>query len=226
MRGLLARVLGRRKPRPELDVRAAYGLWADSYPPHAHTPLMEMEERALLPLLPVCSGQSVLDLGCGSGRYLRLLRPQRPRLLVGLDVSSAMLARARGLVARVALGDARALPFADRSFDLVVSGLMVGHVRDLLGLLREVARVMRPAGVVVYSDLHPDGALTGWARTFRARDGSEYAAPHHVHSRADHERSCEASGLRVEKVLEPEVDFPHPWQGRPAALLVRARRSG
>jgi SAM-dependent methyltransferase len=136
-----------------------------------------------------------------------------------------MLARSRGSLAPVALGDGRALPFADGSFDLVVSGLMVGHVRDLLGLLREVARVMRPGGVVVYSDLHPDGALRGWARTFRARDGSEYAAPHHVHSRADHERECQTSGLLIETILEPAVDFSYPWRGRPAALLVRARRS-
>jgi malonyl-CoA O-methyltransferase len=224
-RGFLARVFGRRQPAVELDVRAAYALWADSYPPHAHTPLMDLEERAMISLLPACAGQRVLDLGCGSGRYLGLLEPGQPRLLVGLDVSSAMLARSRASLAPVALGDGRDLPFARRTFDLVVAGLVVGHVKDLAGLLLEVARVTRPEGLVVYSDLHPEGARAGWTRTFRTADGSEHAAPHHIHSRVDHERHCQAAGLLVEAILEPEVDFPHPWQGRPAALVVRARRS-
>jgi malonyl-CoA O-methyltransferase len=223
--GFLARVFKARKPPLERDVRAAYALWAESYPPHAHTPLMKLEEEAMLGLLPDCSGLRVLDLGSGSGRYLRLLRPRGPRLAVGLDLSFAMLARATGGQAPVAQGDGLALPFADRSFDLVASGLMVGHVADLRHLLREAARVTRPGGVVVYSDLHPEGARAGWVRTFRTPDGTEYAAPHHVHTRADHERACQAAELEVEAVVEPLVDFAHPWQGRPAAIVVRARRS-
>jgi ubiquinone/menaquinone biosynthesis C-methylase UbiE len=187
---------------------------------------MDLEERAMLRLLPPHAGKSVLDLGCGSGRYSDLLQPGKPRLVVGLDVSSAMLLRSRRSRASLVLGDGRTLPFPSRSFDLVVAGLVVGHVPELTSLLREVARVTRPKGEVVYSDLHPDGALAGWTRTFRAPDGSEHAAPHHVHSLADHERECRAAGFNVEAMIEPEVDFPHPWQGRPAALVVRARRSG
>lgn len=207
-------------------MRTAYALWADTYPPHAHTPLMVLEERAMLRLLPPLSGASVLDLGCGSGRYLRTLQAAGPRRLIGLDLSFGMLARWRGSLAPVVQGGARALPFAKESFDVVVSGLMVGHEPDLPGLLRELARVTRPGGVVLYSDLHPEGARAGWARTFRAKGGAEYAVPHHVHTRADHERECAAAGLRVEEVQEPVVDFPHPWRGRPAVLVVRARRSG
>jgi len=207
-------------------VRAAYALWAETYPPAAHTPLMDLEEGAMVRLIPPCGERRVLDLGCGSGRYLRLLRPQRPRVAIGVDFSPEMLARARGLCAPLVRGELRALPFAERSFDLVVSGLVVGHVPELAGFLREVSRVMRQGGTVVYSDLHPEGARAGWARTFRAADGSVYAVPHHVHSRSDHERACEAAELEIETIVEPEVSVPHPWRGRPAALVVRAHRSG
>ena len=222
----LARILRRRQPRPELDVQAAYALWAETYPPCAHTPLMELEERAMLQLLPTCAHQRVLDLGCGSGRYLRTLRAQGSRVAVGLDISPEMLARARSVGGgRLVRGDMSALPFADVSFDLVVSGLAVGHLPELVGFLREVARVTRRGGALVYSDLHPDGARAGWARTFRTADGSEYAVPHHVHSRSDHERASVAAGLEIDKIVEPEVAPPHAWKGRPAALIVRARRT-
>ena len=57
---------------PTLAPAAAYALWAASYPPHAHNPLMLAEERAMLALLPGdLRGRALLDAGCGSGRYLR-----------------------------------------------------------------------------------------------------------------------------------------------------------
>lgn len=227
--GLLGRVLGRlgwaRSERPGmLDVRSAYALWAPSYPPRAHTPLMQIEEAVVLELLPPSAGRRVLDLGCGSGRYLRLLRPQRPQLSVGLDLSSEMLARARPVGDRLVQGDVALLPFADRCFDLAVAGLVLGHVPALAPVLREIARVTRPEGVVVYSDLHPAGQQLGWVRSFRAADGREYIVPHHPRECREHEQACRDAGLDVEAIRQPLVEFPHPWQGLPAALIIRARR--
>jgi ubiquinone/menaquinone biosynthesis C-methylase UbiE len=224
MPAFVTRMLRRKSPPRELDVRSGYALWAATYPPRAHTPLMEMEEGAVLGLLPPCAGQRVLDLACGSGRYLRLLMPQRPRIAVGLDASKEMLGRAQETGARLIRGGMLTLPFADRSFDVIVSGLAVGHAPDLQGFLREVARVARRGGLVVYSDLHPDGARAGWVRTFQTKDGSDYVIPHYVHSKSDHESACDSVGLEIESMIEPEVDPPHAWQGRPAALIVRARR--
>ena len=52
-----------------LEPEAAYALWAESYPAHAHNPVMQAEERAMLAMLPAdLHGQAVLDAGCGSGR--------------------------------------------------------------------------------------------------------------------------------------------------------------
>jgi hypothetical protein len=53
-----------------LDPQSAYGLWAKSYPPRPHNPLMEMEHATVLAMLPDVRSQMVLDAGCG-GRYLR-----------------------------------------------------------------------------------------------------------------------------------------------------------
>lgn len=56
---------------PVLEPAAAYALWAQAYPPHAHNPVMLAEERAMLDLMPASlQGQHVLDAGCGSGRYM------------------------------------------------------------------------------------------------------------------------------------------------------------
>jgi malonyl-CoA O-methyltransferase len=74
----------------------AYALWADDYPPYAHNPLMQAEERAMSKLLPQdLRSLRVLDAGCGSGRYLIHARRRGARQIVGVDLSAEMLARAR-----------------------------------------------------------------------------------------------------------------------------------
>jgi malonyl-CoA O-methyltransferase len=69
----LLRLLYRRPP-PILPSIAAYALWADHYPPHAHNVLMQTEQIAMLDMLPDVSGRVVLDLACGTGRYSLLAR--------------------------------------------------------------------------------------------------------------------------------------------------------
>jgi malonyl-CoA O-methyltransferase len=185
---------------------------------------MEIEHRAVLDLLPPVAGRRVLDLACGSGRYLRVLAELGASKAIGCDASPEMLRRTRDSGRPVVQGDLRRLPFVDAAFDVVVCGLAVGDVADLPTVVAEMARVLAPAGVAVWSDLHPAGAASGWKRTFRARDGRLYAVRHHVHRVDDHVAACGAAGLVVDRMVEPVVDFDHPLRGSPAALVVRATK--
>lgn len=95
----------------------------------------------------------VLDMGCGTGRFTIPLA-ERVKSVSGLDLSPMMLATARkkladrGLEADLREGDMAALPFADASFDVVVSMLALMHIprEDRQQVFREVARVLRPGG--------------------------------------------------------------------------------
>src|SRR3546814_20824693 len=78
-----------------LEPGTAYSLWAPSYPPRAHNPVMQAEERAMLALMPATlHGKTVLDAGCGSGRYLLHALSGGAARGGGVDLSSPMLARA------------------------------------------------------------------------------------------------------------------------------------
>jgi ubiquinone/menaquinone biosynthesis C-methylase UbiE len=99
------------------------------------------------------SGQA-MDLGCGPGYLAVKLAQEAPGLHVtGLDLSDEMLAEAErharrsGVQARVAFrnGDVAQIPFPDGSLDLVVSTLSLHHWSDPVGVLDEIARVLRPA---------------------------------------------------------------------------------
>lgn len=86
---------------------------------------------------------SVLDLGCHCGELTAAL-PATPKMLVQTDLSAAMLARAGGLAVRA---DEEFLPFAEGSFDLVLSCLSLHWVNDLPGTLIQINRCLKPDGL-------------------------------------------------------------------------------
>jgi malonyl-CoA O-methyltransferase len=195
-----------------------YAEWAPRYPPYAHNALMEVEQMAVLSLLPPVWGRRVLDVGCGTGRYIHLAGALGAEV-TGIDLSPAMLAHARRGGAAVARGDMTALPVRSASCDVVLCGLSIMDVESLAAVVTEFARALRPRGVVVYSSLHPSGRDLGWQRTFAA-SGQVHTLVAHWHTRADHEHACGHAGLSIEKVDEPAL----PSGGPPVALVVRARR--
>jgi ubiquinone/menaquinone biosynthesis C-methylase UbiE len=104
--------------------------------------------------------ESVLDVGCGNGRYLAELRSRGHRGFVcGADLSEGMLRTARPNAgdAPLLVSDAQALPFASDSFDVLLSMHMLYHVPDRAQALTEMRRVVRPGGVTLVltnSSLH------------------------------------------------------------------------
>jgi SAM-dependent methyltransferase len=96
-------------------------------------------------------GADWLDVGCGTGALTEaILRAARPRRVVGIDPTEPFIAQARSRArgAAVAEAEARWLPFADGTFDAVVSGLVLNFVPEPARAAAEMARVARPGGRV------------------------------------------------------------------------------
>jgi demethylmenaquinone methyltransferase / 2-methoxy-6-polyprenyl-1,4-benzoquinol methylase len=107
--------------------------------------------RFLVSRLDVGPRQTVLDVATGTGAVARELRAQKGCTVVGLDQSPEMLAEARRRVpADVTLMEGRAekLPFPDAAFDGLTFTYLLRYVDDPAATLRELARVVRPGGVI------------------------------------------------------------------------------
>ncbi len=135
-----------------------------------------MDERHTFALLDPRAGEQVLDLGCGTGRYLTKLRVAGTAHSVGVDFSLGMLRAARRRVSVGHLVGAdlqRALPFAGRTFDAMLCALVGEHLEQLHTTLRESFRALRPGGRLVFTVYHPDLAAAGKEANF-TRGGIEY----------------------------------------------------
>jgi SAM-dependent methyltransferase len=98
----------------------------------------------------IASGQPVLEVGCGSGVFLRAAADHAARV-DGIDASESLLqlARARVPQADLSLGDMQFLPYENDSFDLVAGFNSFLFAADMVAALREAARVARPGAPVV-----------------------------------------------------------------------------
>jgi len=115
-----------------------------------------LREEAVAAVAP--EGWTVVDAGCGDG-YLTELLADRFARVIAVDHAPERLAaareRLRGRPVDFRLGEVDALPVPAASVDAVFLGLVLHHVPEILGALREARRVLRPGGRVVILDLAP-----------------------------------------------------------------------
>ena len=161
------------------------------------------EEAAFLVRLVAPQGtERALDLACGPGTFARALAP-RVRFLLALDLTPALLAEARGAVARAQLANvaflcsnALALPLPDASLDLAICGYSVHHFADPVQALAELVRVTQRGGRIGLMDLvapeEPERA-TANNHIERTRDASHVTTLRPSDFRA----MAESAGLRV-----------------------------
>ncbi len=146
---------------------------------HRLTPLFDMVaavlvrdrliKRRVLASAAIASREQVLDIGCGTGTLaVAAARTASGVSVTGLDADPPILARARKRAARAGVeiafdqGVSTALPYADSSFDLVLSTLFFHHLPDAAKrqTANELLRVLRPGGRFVVGDLgRPQGPL-------------------------------------------------------------------
>lgn len=115
-------------------------------------------ERAVTSFVGTEPGAVVVEVGCGTGRWLRLLRAKGIRA-TGMDASSGMLSRAQSPVVQAVAGQ---LPYASRSIDRVFCVNAFHHFPDKRAFLGEARRVLRPGGRLMVVGLDPHAGIDRW----------------------------------------------------------------
>src|SRR5262249_11339727 len=142
----------------------AYALWAENYDRNPN-PLLALEERIIAPLLPSLEHKVILDVACGTGRWLGQLLRRGATAGVGIDSSREMLEQARrknSIQGNLIRADCTALPICAASIDFAVCSFAISYVSDLPRFGRELYRTMRRPASLLLTDFHPSAHLRGW----------------------------------------------------------------
>jgi methionine biosynthesis protein MetW len=172
--------------------------------------LAEIRFRSIRELLPG-SFDSVLDIGCGEGTTLHLLREISGISGIGTDISMKTVYRASKRGFETILHSAETpFPFASRSFDLVICSEVLEHLRFPHKCLLEIRRILSEEGVVIFS-IPNLGFLRNRLRLFIGRnpiDSFEYHLSEHLHhwTKAGFRTMLEDFGLKIDGVLGLRID--------------------
>ncbi|SHF89273.1 class I SAM-dependent methyltransferase [Streptoalloteichus hindustanus] len=185
-----------------------YALWSATYDAPGNA-AFAIDSPVISEIVDALPAGVAVDAACGTGRISAVLAERGHRVL-GVDSSPDMLAVARERVpdGEFSVGDLRRLPVADAGADLVVCALALTHVPDLGPVLAEFARVLRPGGHLVLSDVHPEGVLRGSIPTLRGPDGKPGRLVSHRHLVGDYLRAALPVGLRLRRCEEPRRPSP------------------
>ena len=178
------------------------------------------------PMLRICGdvqGLRVLDVGCGEGRFCRMLSG-RGACTIGIDPTPPLvsIARARDLSGLYLLASGERLPVQVGSFDLVVSYLTLLDIPDYRAAIREMARVLKPGGRLVVANMNgfASTSATGWHKDAQG-EKDYYAVDHYMRERAEwvawggirivnwhrplsaYMAAFLSEGLKLEEYLEP-----------------------
>lgn len=184
---------------------------------------MEIEQAAMLQVMPVLSQRRVLDLACGTGRYSQIAYQHGAAQVISMDNSAAMLRAGSALMLPVESTMSN-LPVAAATFDVIICALATGHLppAHMRQAIAEMARVLVPGGEAVISDFHPRLYRSGGRRTFTAPDGKVFAVEHYPHTIEDYTNAITAAGMNITALLEPTAE--RDGKTMPAVLVIRCRR--
>jgi ubiquinone/menaquinone biosynthesis C-methylase UbiE len=130
-------------------------------------------DAVMLKLTGDLNGKTVLDVGCGEGRFCRMMSARGAKTF-GLDPTTELVSAAqdRHSEGTYLEGWAEDLPFEDKTFDLVTCYLVLIDIPDYRSAIREMGRVLRPGGKILVANINPF-ASTRSAAWYRNEEGKK-----------------------------------------------------
>ncbi len=218
-----------------VPTREGYDRWSEVYDADAN-PLIMLEEPIMRELIGDVRGASVLDVGCGTGRWSTRLAAAGARI-TGIDFSAGMLnqalAKGPGDAVHFVLNDFhRPFPLRDGAFNCVVCALVLDHIHDLAHFFGEMRRVCHRDGHIVISSMHPAMMLRGVSARFTdPATGQKVHLASAANQISDYVMAAIGAGLKIVHMSEHAMDETtagtheraRAYLGWPMLLTMRLR---
>ena len=209
-----------KKETPVLSPLDGYNLWASTYSKESN-PIKNLSDALVEKFLPELKGKTILDAGCGTGKFCSLAENQNAMKVVGIDLSQAMIDEAKSVCSKTEFRclDISKATIEQSHYDVVLCVLVMGHLESLTPSLDNLLQGLKKGGILILTDFHPFLTMLHSKRTFNDKhSGKEYEIRHHLHLFQDYFRVFSDRGVVVESLEEPA------YNGNPVVFGIRARK--
>jgi ubiquinone/menaquinone biosynthesis C-methylase UbiE len=157
-----------------MDAKKAYDTWASQYDTN-NNKTRDLERQALRQLLATIPFDSVLEIGCGTGKNTEWFI-EKAKEVTAVDLSDEMLAKAKekntsGKVQFIQADITFPWTFIGKKYDIVSFSLVLEHIHNLDHVFKEASGSLEPGGYVYVGELHPYKQYSGTKARFDTEDG-------------------------------------------------------
>ena len=188
----------------------AYDLWAKTYDDERDNLMLYYDKIILNKLIAGINlnGKVILDYGCGTGRNWGDLLNHNPQKIIGCDTSSGMLdvLKSKYKNAETHIITENNLSFLpDYSCDVLISTLVIAHIKEIKEIFSEWSRVLKPEGDIIITDFHPEHLSSGGSRTFK-HDDKSITIKNYVHPVEFIKKELSLLGFETKELIEIKID--------------------
>lgn len=196
--------------RKTLPPTEAYNLWSESYDQETDNLMLYYDNIILASLLSKTEivGKTIFDYGCGTGRNWPLMQKFNPAKITGGDVSPEMLLKLKAKYERAEtflLNESNSFEGVTWKCDIIVSTLVIAHIKNLQKLFSDWNRILNDRGVIIITDFHPVILARGGERTFRHGD-EIIKIENFVHPIDEIEKLLGEYGFSTKQIIEKKVE--------------------
>jgi malonyl-CoA O-methyltransferase len=185
-----------------------YDKWAATY--HVEdNPIKKLSDEFIKSELPDLKGKSVLDAGCGTGRFCVIALEQGATSVKGMDLSPKMIEEAKKNCPRAEF-ECADLSKTDliEKYDVIICGLVLGHIENVEPVLKNFVSALKPGGHVLLTDFHPYQTAMKAKRTF-SFDHRTFEVAHTLHPLDEYIALLKKFSIETLSFKEPEYNS-HP----------------
>jgi ubiquinone/menaquinone biosynthesis C-methylase UbiE len=182
-----------------MNPQQAYNSWASQYDTNENK-TRDLEAKALRDILSTISFNTVLEIGCGTGKNTEWLL-QKAERITSVDLSEEMLSKAREKIQSTNVEFIQAdinndWNFTGRTFDLIGFSLVLEHIENLDHIFKEVYKKLNNEGFAYIGELHPFKQYNGTKARFETDEGLQIVQCYNHHI-SDFIQSAKKYGLKL-----------------------------